>query len=61
MRGGYSYLKKGANPVRLEEARRPLQSRVYFAGEAFHPDAHMTLHQAMLSGEMTAKQVLENF
>ena len=55
-RGSYAAAKPGAYPMR-DVLRQPIGDRIFFAGEACHPDQWATVAGAHLSGEQTAKDV----
>ena len=56
--GSYSAAKPGRTGQRLELAR-PLDDRIYFAGEATIPDAYSTCHGAYLSGQRAMREVCD--
>jgi len=45
--------------VRLPEAK-PLDDRLYFAGEAVSTTAHNSLHAAYLTGQSAAKSITDH-
>ncbi len=56
-RGSYSHALPGGADARATLAR-PVQGRLFFAGEATIPDAYATVHGAYLSGRAAARQVV---
>ena len=54
-RGSYSYYQVGSSPVDRMELGRPLDDKVFFAGEAYHLQYYATVHGALVSGQSTAK------
>ena len=60
IRGGYSYPKVGMSKESVEEIGRPVDGRVFFAGEATHTGAAMTVHAAMETGIEAARTVLRS-
>jgi monoamine oxidase len=58
-RGAYSYSKPGFRSARII-SRKSIQSRIYFAGEAYYEGAHPgTVEAAVVNGLETARQLLE--
>jgi monoamine oxidase len=57
-RGSYSYNALGSTPQMRNTLARPLNARLFFAGEASHQDYFGTAHGAYLSGLRVAKDVL---
>ncbi len=57
--GSYSFLAKGAGRRDLAELRRPVDGRLFFAGEATHPRYNSTVHAAYESGLLAAKDIAE--
>lgn len=55
VRGAYSSLLPGGGDARAALAR-PLDERLFFAGEATHPQFFATCHGAWLSGERAADE-----
>ncbi|MCY4014255.1 MAG: FAD-dependent oxidoreductase [Gammaproteobacteria bacterium] len=55
--GSYSYVPVGASFRRHGDLARPVDDRVFFAGEATHQDYPATVHGAFLSGVRAARQV----
>ena len=45
-------------PRRARRPRRPFEGRVFFAGEATHPDDYSTVHGAYASGVRAANEVI---
>ncbi len=56
--GSYSFLPVGATPAMRQHLAAPLGNRVFFAGEATHPDYAGTAHGAYLSGLAVVKLML---
>jgi monoamine oxidase len=57
--GSYSAAKVGKVGARATLAR-PLQNRLYFAGEANSTNAHSSLHGAYLTGQRAATGIFEH-
>lgn len=57
--GAYSYIARGASRADVLELGRPVDSLLFFAGEATHPDYNSTVHAAYESGLDTADAVAE--
>jgi monoamine oxidase len=57
-RGAQSYLKPGATPQHREDLAKPINGRVFFAGEATSPDLAGTVLGAQQSGVRVAAEVL---
>ena len=55
--GSYSYVPVGASFRQHLDLARPVDSKVFFAGEATHQDHPATVHGAFLSGVRAARQV----
>ena len=58
-RGSYSAALPGQGRQRAELAR-PLEDRLFFAGEATSTDSHATAHGAYISGPKAMRQVAES-
>ena len=59
-RGAYSFLPTGTSAAtRLALAGADWDNRLFFAGEATHPDHPATVHGAFLSGQSAARLILE--
>jgi monoamine oxidase len=56
--GSYSFNAVGSTPQLRADLAEPLQQRLFFAGEATHPDYFGTAHGAYLSGLRAAATVL---
>ncbi len=56
--GSYSFNALGSTPRDRNILARPLAERVFFAGEATHPDYFGTTHGAYLSGLRAAEEIL---
>lgn len=61
IKGGYSHPSVGTNKLIRQTLNDPLDAKVFFAGEATHPVAYMTLHGAMETGDMAANRLLKLF
>ena len=55
--GSYSYIHKGASRKDIRALAEPVGNRVFFAGEAVHPDYNSTVHAAHESGLIAARQM----
>lgn len=55
--GSYSYVPVGASFRRHSDLARPVDGKVFFAGEATHRDYPATVHGAFLSGVRAAREV----
>ena len=55
--GSYSYVPVGASFRRHSDLARPVDGKVFFAGEATHRDCPATVHGAFLSGVRAAREV----
>lgn len=55
--GSYSYYSKDAKPSDRKTLGASIDARVYFAGEAVHPEHTSTVHAAYESGLTVAKRV----
>ena len=58
-RGSYSHMAKGAWRRDYRALAEPVGGRVFFAGEAAHPERNSTVHAALESGRMAADAVLD--
>lgn len=56
--GAYSYYAVGSTPRMRQVLAAPLEKRLFFAGEATHPDFFGTTHGAYLSGLRAAAEIL---
>ena len=59
-RGSYSYVPVGSSWAEYAELARPIQDRVFLAGEATHDDYPATVHGAFLSGLRAARHIAAN-
>lgn len=59
--GSYSFLPVGASPSDYDALARPVDDRVFFAGEATHRAYPGTVHGAYLSGMREAARVVSSF
>ena len=57
--GSYSYAVPGGADARAALAE-PVNTQLYFAGEATMPGAYATVHGAFMSGKVVAKKVLRD-
>jgi len=57
--GAYSYVARGSRQRDRRTMAAPIVNRIYFAGEAMHPDYNNTVHAALESGWMEAGQMAE--
>lgn len=57
--GSYSFIAKGARRRDHRLIERPIDDRIFFAGEAAHPRRNSTVHAAYESGQRAAAAVLE--
>lgn len=57
-RGSYSYYPVGSTPDHRRALARPIDGRIFFAGEATSADSPSTVHGAYLSGQRAADEVL---
>ncbi|MYE17207.1 MAG: FAD-dependent oxidoreductase [Gemmatimonadetes bacterium] len=55
--GSYSYVPVGSSFERYAALGEPIGDRVFFAGEATHPDHPATVHGAFLSGVRAAREI----
>lgn len=55
-RGSYSFTAVGSGPEDRAALAEPVSDRLWFAGEAVHPELHSTVHGAWLSGREAAGQ-----
>lgn len=57
--GSYSHIARGARRADAARLSRPIAPRLFFAGEAAHPEYTSTVHAAMESGWLAADAVME--
>lgn len=55
--GSYSYVAKGARQRDRRALEAPIEDRIFFAGEAVHPDYNSTVHAAYESGLRAADAI----
>ncbi len=55
--GSYSYLAPGTSSETLKELARPVDGKLFFAGEATSSDYQSTVHGAYLSGIRAAEEI----
>ena len=55
--GSYSFAAVGTTPKDFEELAKPIENKVFFAGEHTHWSYKGTVHGAYLSGERVAKEI----
>jgi monoamine oxidase len=58
-RGSYSYLPVGATPSLRADLARPINGRLFFAGEATSGEAPATVHGALASGTRAARELAD--
>jgi monoamine oxidase len=58
-RGSYSFLPVGATPALRAALAQPINSQLFFAGEATSSDAPATVHGALASGQRAAQEVID--
>lgn len=56
-RGSFSYRKAGTTPKDRRILAKPIENRLFFAGEATHDRMYATVHGAYLSGLRAAKEI----
>lgn len=56
--GSFSYRKAGSTPSDRDLLAKPMDNRIFFAGEATHATRYGTVHGAYLSGLRVAEEVL---
>lgn len=57
--GSYSYIPKGVRRSDIKALNKGVNNKLYFAGEAIHPDYNSTVHAAYESGLSAADKVLK--
>ncbi|MEM9878330.1 MAG: FAD-dependent oxidoreductase [Pseudomonadota bacterium] len=57
--GSYSYTAKGSSMRDRRRFSQPIEDKLFFAGEAWHPKNNSTVHAAYESGIIAADQLLE--
>ena len=57
--GSYSYVPAGSSFEQYAELGKPIDNKVFFAGEATHDDYPSTVHGALLSGVRAAREIVE--
>ena len=57
--GSYSYIAKNARRRDYRILGRPIEDRIFFAGEATHPKRNSTVHAAYESGQRAADLVVD--
>lgn len=57
--GSYSFVAKGAEKKHHTILAEPIDDRLFFAGEATHPDYNSTVHAAYESGLIAAEAIYE--
>lgn len=55
--GSYSFIAPGVTTATVEDLARPVDDRLFFAGEATSTDYPSTVHGAYLSGQKAANQI----
>lgn len=56
--GSYSHIPKGATRRDTRALRRPIEDRIFFAGEATNPRHNSTVHAAYQSGLLASEAIL---
>lgn len=56
--GSYSFNALGSTPTMRQHLAKPLENKLFFAGEATHQDYFGTAHGAYLSGLRAAQEVM---
>ena len=56
--GSYSFTKVGQLEGDRDELARPVAQKLFFAGEATHPNFYGTVHGAYESGVRAAREIL---
>ena len=57
--GSYSFVPPGAGKAEYEAMAEPVAERLFFAGEATHPQYPSTVHGAVLSGYREAERIMK--
>jgi len=57
-RGSYSFNALGSHPDQRNDLARPLEGRLFFAGEATERHYFATVHGALLSGQRAAHEIM---
>jgi monoamine oxidase len=57
--GSYSYIARSASRADIRALARPVGTRLFFAGEATHPDYNSTVHAAFETGLDVADAVVD--
>lgn len=55
--GAYSFFAKGSTRRHCRDLAEPVNNRIFFAGEATHPNYNGTVHAALESGQIAAQAV----
>ena len=55
--GSYSHIARGSSRDDIHELAKPIDNRIYFAGEATHPEYNSTVHAAHEAGLIAADAV----
>jgi monoamine oxidase len=58
-RGAYSFAALGSTDEDHEELARPIDKRLFFAGEATTLRSRGTVHGALATGQREAKRILQ--
>lgn len=56
--GSYSFVPPGAGEAEYETMTQPVAEKLFFAGEATHPEYPATVHGAVLSGYREAERIM---
>lgn len=59
VKGGYSHPALTSSQQIREDLAQSINNRVFWAGEATHPRAYMTMHGAIETGEFAAKEIMK--
>lgn len=57
--GSYSYIANGATRRDHVALSKPIEGRLFFAGEAAHPEYNSTVHAAYESGQIAAETIYD--
>jgi len=57
--GSYSYIAKGSKRRDIRALDKPIDGKIFFAGEAVNPDYNSTVHAAYESGIRTAEFMMQ--
>lgn len=57
--GAYSHIAKNSGVEDIKTLMKPIEDKIYFAGEAVNPNYQSTVHAALESGEAAASALLK--